>query len=140
MEEPNQLLASGVHARLNEQSRRDWDAGCRCLAFENATAAAFHCLRCIEECVRTLYRAYFPGNKISHETWGQLTTQLRQKPRRPKPDDVLLVHLDHLRISFRNPTDHPEKSYDVEESEDLIHLAADSVNRCLRDPKVRERG
>lgn len=136
---PDDLLGQGIHSRLTEIARTDWDAACRCLAFECCTAAAFHALRSAEECIRVLHRAYFPRRRISNQTWGQLTSALKNKPRNPRPDTTLLTHLDHIRQRFRNPTDHPDKTYDLEETEDLLHLVADVINRCMRDPRVVSR-
>lgn len=130
---PEALLGDGVYALLSDQAKRDWSDGCRALAMESATGAAFHVLRCLEECVREIFRKYYPRKKIANRSWGQLTTELRQKKNKPKPAIVLLGHLDHLREHFRNPTDHPEKFYQVEEAEDLLHLAADAIGRCVHE-------
>ena len=53
------------------------------------------------------------------------------------PDDrlgiVLLNNLDNIRQSFRNPTQHPEKIYDIQEVQDLWSLCVDVVNRMSSD-------
>ncbi|MCX5644594.1 MAG: hypothetical protein NTZ17_07890 [Phycisphaerae bacterium] len=139
LEHPETVLGSGIFASLTEIGRGDIREACRCLAFECSTAAAFHVLRCVEECVRVLYSCYFPREKVGKQTWGQLVTHLRQKLKNPKPDATLLAHLDHLRGRFRNPTDHPDKCYQIEEAEDLLHVAVDAINRCIRDPRVQNR-
>jgi hypothetical protein len=136
LQESSSILGRGVYVGLTSIAKSDWDGSCKCLAFECATASAFHALRCLEECVRTTYRAYFKSKKVGKKAWGTLTEELKSKPRAPHPDEDLLKHLDHIRRRFRNPTDHPDKSYDVEEAEDLLHLAADAINRCMRDPRV----
>jgi len=41
-------------------------------------------------------------------------------------------HLDHIRRSFRNPTQHPDKIYDIQEAQDLFGLCVDAVNRMSR--------
>ena len=56
---------------------------------------------------------------------------LRQ--RRDAPSDELLENLDLIRRSFRNPTAHPEKSYDIDEAQDLFGLCIDVVNRMARE-------
>jgi hypothetical protein len=35
----------------------------------------------------------------------------------------------HLRRSFRNPTQHPEKKYDFDEAQDLLNVCIDIANR-----------
>lgn len=138
LETPGEILGRGVFDQLSELAKSDLSYSCKCIAFECATAAAFHILRCIEECVRCLHRSYFPrGNQ--NRAWGALTSELKSKEKNPKPDMVLLNHLDHIRTRFRNPTDHPEKLYEIEESEDLVHLAVDIINRCTRDTQVQKK-
>lgn len=135
---PEGILGSGVFDVLPDLAKSDISYACRCIAFECATAAVFHMLRAIEGCVRVLYKSYYPG-RDERRSWGTLTTELNNKPRRPKPDDILLAHLDHLRTRFRNPTDHPEKIYEIEETEDLVHMSVDIVNRCMHDPQVEKK-
>lgn len=139
LEAPENVLGKGVFDPLTDIAKRDIRESCRCIAFEVPTAAAFHILRCVEECVRILYRTYFPRKTVEKKTWGQLTNELKEKARNPRPDQTLLAHLDHVREKFRNPTDHPDKFYDIEEAEDLLHLAADIINRCIRDNRVAKR-
>lgn len=135
---PGAILGKDVFDDLSDLARSDLNDACRCLVFECPTAAAFHILRCVEECLRCMYRAYFPRGNQSR-AWGTLSEELRRKRRRPKPDEILLAHLDHLRTRFRNPTDHPEKVFEIEEVEDLVHLSVDIINRCIRDSQVTKR-
>lgn len=132
---PGEILGSKVYNSLTEMARYDLDHACRSIAFECPTAAAFHILRCVEECVRILFRAYFPRGD-ANRPWGSLIRELISKPRNPKPEEILLEHLNHLRKRFRNPTDHPEKLYEIEEAEDLVHLSVDVINRVSKDTKV----
>lgn len=133
---PGDILGRGVFDKLTDIAQYDLEYACKSIAFECATAAAFHILRCVEECVRVLYKAYFP-RKDNKKPWGPLLNELVNKPKNPKPDENLLEHLKHLGKRFRNPTDHPEKIYEIEEAEDLVHLSVDVINRCTRDAKVR---
>lgn len=135
LEEPEKILGNDVYENLTDLAQSDLNSACKCLAFESPTAASFHILRAIEECVRVLYKSYFP-RKDEKRPWGHLTNELRNKPRNPKVDEILMNHLDHLRKRFRNPTDHPEKIYEIEEAEDLIHISVDVINRCIRDTQV----
>jgi hypothetical protein len=108
---PESLLASGAFEALPAIAQTDFREASACLAFGLSTAAAFHALRCVEECVRWLHRSYFPGKK-QNKPWGPLANELAAKARSPKPDPALLARLDHLRAHFRNPTQHPELVYD----------------------------
>ena len=139
LEEPHKILGAGVFDSLTPIAQEDFRQAGRCIAFECPTAAAFHILRCTEECIRVLHKAYFPKIKIEKQAWGELVKNLTSKPRAPKPDLTLLAHLDHLRERFRNPTDHPDKTYEIEEAEGLLHVAVDAIDRCIKDPKVQAR-
>lgn len=136
LNDPGKILGSGVYDDLSDVAKHDLEYSCRSIAFECPTAAAFHILRCVEECVRILHKAYFP-RKQTDKPWGPLVLALSQKPKKPKPEEILVEHLNHLRKRFRNPTDHPEKIYEIEEAEDLVHLSVDVINRVMRDPKVK---
>jgi len=133
---PDLILGKEVFNSLTDIAKYDLKSCCKNLAFESPTSAAFHILRCIEECVRMLYRAYFP-RKESSRPWGPLERELIDKPKKPQPESILLEHLTHLRKRFRNPTDHPEKIYEIEEAEDLVHMAVDVINRIARDKKIK---
>ena len=135
---PESLLATGAFQALPSIAQTDFKEAGACLAFGLSTAAAFHALRCVEECVRWLHRSYFPSKK-QNKPWGQLATELGQKARNPKPDSALLARLDHLRAHFRNPTQHPELVYDHDRAQELFHLCIEAVSSCARDDRVQAR-
>lgn len=135
---PESLLASGAFQALPPIAQTDFREASACLAFGLSTAAAFHALRCVEECVRWLHRSYYPGKK-QNKAWGPLANELVQKVRNPKPDAALLERLDHLREHFRNPTQHPELVYDHDQAQELFHLCIEAVSSCARDARVQAR-
>lgn len=59
--------------------------------------------------------------------WGPMTAQLRDK-RAPKPSTKLLAHLDGMRIHFRNPTQHPDAFYTMDEAQDLLNQTISAIN------------
>lgn len=138
VKDPSSLFAPNIISLLPDIARSDIIAACRCVAFDCPTACAFHLLRCIEECVRMLYRAYFPQRDYSR-AWGPLCHDLSVKLRAPKPDPILLTRLDDLRAQFRNPTQHPEKIYTSDEALDLLHFSIELIPRCVNDHRVIKR-
>jgi len=44
----------------------------------------------------------------------------------------MLDHLDHIRVSFRNPIQHREARYELEEAQDLLSLSIDALNRMAK--------
>ena len=51
------------------------------------------------------------------------------------PNPITLNHLDNIRDSFRNPTLHPNKRYDIQEVQDLLGVSVDVVNRMIKEIK-----
>ncbi len=121
------LLAPGIFDGLPELARYDLTEAGKCIAFERPTAAAFHLLRCTEEMVKRLYFHLVKRDR-KQLMWGPMIADLRTRPRAKQHKD-LLNHLDHIRTSFRNPTQHPEKRYDIQEAQDLWSLCVDSISR-----------
>lgn len=140
IDDPTGLFASGSFAMLPQVAQYDVRQGCRAIAFDLPTAAAFHLLRAVEECQRWLHRAHFPQADCSTMAWGPVWQALYGKVRRPRPDPVLMAHLDHLRKRFRNPTDHPEKVFEIDEAQDLLNICIDAIGRVVQDSRVRSRG
>jgi len=69
------------------------------------------------------------------QMWNNIIEHL--KARRDSPPKALLDSLDNIRINFRNPTQHPEARYDMDEAQDLLSISIDAVNRMIRDLKKR---
>ncbi len=125
------LFAPGVFDQLSDIAQSDFKEAGRCIAFECPTAAAFHLLRGIEGILRQYY-IVFIGPTSADITWGHITTTLRKK-RDKRIDHHTLRHLDHIRSAFRNPTQHPEKTYDIQEIQDLFPLVVDVTNRMISE-------
>lgn len=124
------LMAPDVFELLPIIAQYDFSEAGKCIAFERATAAAFHLLRGTEAVLRYFYCSFVRRDRVRNLLWGPMIEHLRK--RRKKPPEVLLNNLDNVRRSFRNPTQHPEKIYDIEEVQDLFGLCIDVVNRMIK--------
>jgi hypothetical protein len=122
------LFSPNVFESLPAIARYDFKEAGLCVAFELPTAAAFHILRGTEDVLRIYYKRYIRPVRLGL-TWGQIINELRNKRSGKKPDSILLNHLDNIRNSFRNPTQHPDKIYDINEVQDLFSLCIDVVSR-----------
>lgn len=98
------------------------------MAFERPTAAAFHILRAAEDVLRSFYEKVVKQKRITSRMWGPIVIDLRKRTAM-KNEAALLNNLDNIRASFRNPTQHPEKIYSMDEVQDLIFLCVDVINR-----------
>lgn len=126
------LLSPGVYGWLAELSQSDLDSAGRCLAFGLPTSAGFHLMRLAEGALRQYYCCLVRQNRIKDRSWGPVIKALRAKTGRHAPPPELLDHLDHLRSNFRNPTQHPEMVYDIEDVQDLLGVVLDAINRMYR--------
>ena len=123
------LFGPDVFDALPDIAQYDFIQAGKCIAFELPTSAAFHLLRGTESLVKELYCTIVKRQRVDL-MWGPMIQHLKQRNRRlPRP---LLENLDNIRLSFRNPTQHPEKIYDIHEVQDLCGLCIDAVNRLVR--------
>jgi hypothetical protein len=126
------LLAPGVYEKLPEIARYDLTEAGKCVAYERPTAAAFHLMRCVEATLRAFYVKHL-GQAQDFSLWGPNIQGLRSHFSKDQDRMIMLNNLDNIRLSFRNPTQHPEKIYDIQEIQDLWGLCVDVLNRMAKD-------
>ena len=132
LSKPAKLLKIGAYEKLSEIAKSDVDAACRCILFGEATAAAFHILRATEDVLRQYYLHHRKRKRLTKPMWGPMTNELRAKKSK-KPPDVVLNSLDLVRTSYRNPTQHPDATYDIQSAQDLMGVCIDLVNRMTSE-------
>ena len=128
---PGELMAAGVYGSLPVIAQYDLRQACRCIAFELPTAAAFHLMRGTEDVLRFYYCSIVKQKRVRPLLWGPMVDGLKKRKTKIPPA-TLLNNLDNLRVSFRNPTQHPEKIYDIDEVQDLLNLCIDVINRMIK--------
>jgi len=125
------LFGAGVFNDLPDIARHDFSEAGKCIAFERPTAAAFHLLRGTESVLRNYYDRMVSGHPIGIQNWATIVTNLRKQSPVTKYA-ALYNELDNIREHYRNPTQHPEKIYDISEAQDLWPLCVAAVNRMTR--------
>jgi len=125
---PEKLLAAGVFERLEEIARHDIGSACRCLLFGEATAAAFHILRATESVLKSYYFHHRKRDRLRKPMWGGMVDQLNAKTRN-KPPTTLINSLDLIRSAYRNPTQHPEATYEIDSAQDLFGVCLDVIGK-----------
>lgn len=135
---PEKLFTVGVFDKLSDMAKYDFREACRCIAFDFPTAAAFHLMRGTESVLNHYYRCIVKQKRLKKPTWNPMIEQIRKR-KKNKPPKTLIDHLDNIRHNFRNPTQHPEATYDIEQSEDLLFVCIDVVNRMVKDMHKRSR-
>jgi hypothetical protein len=134
---PNGLLSAGCWDSMSDTAKKDFSEATRCIAMNLATAAAFHQMRCVEECVKLLYFAFVKHGRMEKPMWGPMVDKLRKK-NKPRPTTELLDQLDIIRANFRNPTQHPQKFYSIDEAQDLLNSSIVAIGSICREISSRE--
>ncbi len=128
------LFGKNVPSHLSFQAKNDVVLGFRCIAFELPTAAAFHLLRATEEMIRQLYFKVIRYHRIKNPMWYGMVDALRKR-KKNKPKAELLDHLDAIRKNYRNPTQHPDKFYDIDEVQDMASMCISALNMIVSEIK-----
>jgi hypothetical protein len=66
--------------------------------------------------------------------WAGMVEGLRKRKTR-RPSNELLDLLDGIRRNYRNPTHHPEKTYDIDEAQDLFAQCLAALNLIYKSKK-----
>jgi len=131
LDDVSSLFAPDVFSSLTTVAQYDLSEAAKCVAFERPTAAAFHLMRATEETLRRYYCHFVRRDRLNPMLWYPMVQAL-QKHRRAKTNEALHRNLDNIRLSFRNPTQHPDKVYDIQEAQDLFGLCVDVINRMQK--------
>lgn len=125
---PQKLLKEGTFEKLDEIAKQDIASACRCILFGEATAAAFHILRATESVLKNYYFLYKKQRRLEKPMWGPMIVELRAKTKN-KPPETLLTSLDLIRSAYRNPTQHPEATYEIDSAQDLFGVCLDVIGK-----------
>jgi hypothetical protein len=125
---PQMLLKQGVFEKLDAIAQQDISSACRCILFGEATAAAFHILRATESVLKSFYFKHKRQNRLEKPMWGSMLTELKAKTKN-KPPATLMTSLDLIRTAYRNPTQHPEATYEIDGAQDLFGVCLDVIGK-----------
>ena len=128
---PGNLFATSVFKKLPPICQYDFTEACLCIAFGRSTAAVFHILRGTEGVLRHYYYSIVKRQRIESLLWHHIIVHLRK--RRDAPKKSLLDNLDNLRFNYRNPTQHPEARFDMDDAQDILSISIDVVNQMIKD-------
>lgn len=126
---PENMFMPEVFLKLPILAQYDLGEGFICLAFSRATASAFHVLRATEAVLKELYFLKIKRGRDKLPTWGSMTDALKK---RRDADQKLIERLDYIRLKHRNPTDHPDLIYNVEDAEDLLGLCIEVIGKISK--------
>ena len=129
---PEKLFNEKIFEKIPEFYQLDIKYANFCILFGLGTAAAFHILRASEGILRDYYKQLVKKNRITTLLWNPMIEHLRNK-KTSKPPKTLLDNLDNIRYNYRNPTNHPELFYNIDEAQDLYGLCIDVINKMIKE-------
>jgi hypothetical protein len=115
-----------TRSELPDLTKGDFDQAGKCMAFDLATAAAFHLLRGTEAVVRQYYELVVPGMKrapAKMRNWGVYIKLLKDHGAEEKITSLLT----HLKDAYRNPVFHPEENYTDERVQVLFGVCISAI-------------
>ena len=113
---------------LAEVARNDFRESARCFTAAAWTAAAMTALRGTEAVLRQYYE-FKMQTKSGSRSWSEIVDELEK---RSDVNRTLLGYLDFIR-ERRNETQHPEKTYDQRESENIFTVVINAVTMMCRE-------
>jgi hypothetical protein len=125
--------------QLPDQTKADFDQAGKCIAFDLATAGAFHLLRGTEAVLREYYEAVVPGIKkapAKMRNWGVYIKLLCEHGAESKVTSLLT----HLKDAYRNPVLHPEENYTDERVQVLFGVCVSAIVMMVEEiNKLKEK-
>lgn len=124
-------LSGEVRNALPGQACFDLQQAGKCLAYELATACAFHLWRAVETVMGDYYlqlagKSFDDANVTRN--WAKYIEALKKE----KADLKITTFLDHIRDEYRNPQTHPDASIDIDEALRLFSVAISSIDQMMR--------
>jgi len=127
--------APEVTQALEQVCKDEIDESGKCLAFERATASAFHILRAVELTVRQYLLSIpnFHMPPLNRQNWGEYIKLLKDNG----AAKVALDALQNLKDNYRNPLMHPNDSLQLPEAVNLFCLCQGMIETLVGDMKTR---
>jgi hypothetical protein len=132
IEHAHYCFPPSVRQDLPDQTKIDFDQAGKCLAFDTATASAFHILRGTEAVIRKYYQQVTgAAPKQKMRNWGAYRTQLIKSGADAKVTDLM----EHIRVAYRNPVLHPEDNLTEEQALVLFGVCVSFI--VLMDGEIK---
>lgn len=132
LNDPAKLFKSGIYEKLDDIAQNDISSACKCLLFGEATAAAFHILRATESVLKSYYYHHKKTKRLEKPMWASMVKELRMK-KKSRPCETLLTALDLIRDAYRNPTQHPQMIYEIDNTQDLFGVCFDAIGKMASE-------
>jgi hypothetical protein len=145
LKEAEKVLASDVVSIIEDRTKVDIQEAGRCLAYDQNTAAGFHCTRAVEAVARNYYQliadkhatedgtptgASIRLNKLIRELtvkYGSLGSPIDH------PLGMILGDLNRIRVIYRNPIMHPEMVLTEKQAIRVFNITTDVITSMVDD-------
>ena len=124
----NPFFDDKVWRSLVEVAQNDFKETTRCFMAAAWTAAAMTALRGAEAVLRQYYE-FKTQRKSGERPWGEIVEELEKWP---DADKTLLGYVNFIR-ERRNETQHPEKTYNQRESENIFTVVINAVTAMCHE-------
>jgi len=121
------LFGDGVELAF-PNARNDIAEAGSCLAAGRNTASVFHCMRAMEDAVKSLSTALEIPNP--DREWGKLLSDISKRIENMPKGDIRdqwsesHSHLYHVKQAWRNSTMHPKKTYSEQDAKSVFDAVA----------------
>lgn len=126
---PEDMFQEGIFSSLNDLARYDFTEGLLCFVCSRPTACSFHVLRSMEGILKDVYfKKTKKSEREKYPMLGNMIKGLRSK----KIDQILLDRLDYIRLNYRNPTDHPQDVYTIDDAGNIIGICVEVMGKMAK--------
>lgn len=117
--------------QIADSARKDICAGGRCLAFELATASAFHMWRALETVMGQYYFA-LTGKTLEEAKIERNWFEYIKALEKAGAEEKITEFLDHIRKEYRNPISHPTDTLALDEALNLFGAALSAIGQTIK--------
>jgi hypothetical protein len=127
-----QIFAEAVRIEFNAEEKWNIEQAGRCLAFEVATAAAFHIWRTLDSVLQR-YVVVVTGKRPKSRNWGAYIKALGTAG----ADQKITSVLTQIKDLYRNPIIHPDERLENDKALSLIGIAESAIGSIIADIVAR---
>lgn len=126
IERAENILPEHVLKKISTDIKEEIRQSGKCLAFDVATASAFHIMRATEAVIHKYYlHVCQPESEKRLQAWGAYITELKKSPK-PEVQEVVAI-LQQIKDRHRNLIMHPEIVLSPDEAFTLFEIAKGAI-------------
>ncbi len=131
MDNIEKCFAKDIFIAIPDSIQYDLKESGKCIATECCTAGAFHVLRGLEALLKLLLQNLDPSIDLTKlKGWDAIINEIKKHNKKHGITDLEVTcdNCDRIRANYRNPTNHPDKIYNIEDVQDLFNLCVGVID------------